>query len=102
MLPEIKITVLRRFHPDEVFGDDYPIEKQDWMGKCYMIEDRQEFTVKDGDMPEGFCSSAWTAIYPHLRMLIFGGDMPGTEPGIAIGACSDGLRPVVFKIERME
>jgi uncharacterized repeat protein (TIGR04076 family) len=93
--------VLRRFHPDEVFGDNYPIEKLDCMGKCYMLEDGQEFTVHEVEMPEGFCSGACTAIYPHIRMLAFGGNMPGTEEGLALGSCNDGLRPVVFKIERV-
>ena len=100
MISDLKITVLRRFHPDEVFGDDYPIEKQEWMGPCYMLDEGDEFIVKEGEMPEGFCSGAWVAIYPHVRMLTMGGNMPGTEEGIALGSCNDGLRPVVFKIER--
>ena len=102
MISDLKITVLRRFHPDEVFGDDYPIEKQEWMGVCHILEDGQEFIVREGDMPEGFCSGAWVAIYPHIRMLTLGGNMPGTKEGIALGSCNDGLRPVVFKIERIK
>ena len=101
MISDLKITVLRRFHPDEVFGDDYPIEKQEWMGACHVLEDGQEFIVKEGEMPEGFCSGAWVAIYSHIRMLTMGGNMPGTKEGIALGSCNDGLRPVVFKIERI-
>ena len=101
MVFDLKITVLRVFHPDEVFGEDYPIEKQDWMGPCYIHEERQEYVVRDSEMPEGFCSGAWVAIYPHVRRLLMGGNMPGTEPGIALGSCNDGLRPVVFKIERL-
>jgi uncharacterized repeat protein (TIGR04076 family) len=96
----LKITVLRRFHPDEVF-EEYPIKKQDWMAQCGWFEDGQEIEVEKLKVPEGFCSGAWTAIYPHLRMLAFGGNMPVTEDGIAIGCCNDGLRPVVFKIERV-
>jgi uncharacterized repeat protein (TIGR04076 family) len=102
MISNLKITVLKRFHPDEVFGDDYPVEKQEWMGACQILEDGQEFIVKEGEMPEGFCSGAWVAIYPHVRMLTMGGNMPGTKKGIALGSCNDGLRPVVFKIERIK
>ena len=101
MIPDLRITVLRVFHPDEVFGDDYPIEKQDWMGPCYMHNKGDEFIVHEGEMPGGFCSGAWVAIYPHVRMLLMGGNMPGTKAGIALGSCNDGLRPVVFKIERV-
>ena len=101
MVSDLKITVLRVFHPDEVFGEDYPIEKKDWMGPCYIHDEGQEYIVRNGEMPAGFCSAAWTAIYPHIRLLVMGGNMPGTEPGIALGSCNDGLRPVVFKIERI-
>ena len=60
MISDLRIIVLMRFHPDEVFGEFYPIEKQDWMGKCYMLEDGQEFITHEMEMPEGFCSGAWT------------------------------------------
>lgn len=71
------------------------------MGPCYIHEKGQEYIVRDGEMPDGFCSGAWVAIYSHIRMLLMGGNMPGTEEEIAIGSCNDGLRPVVFKIERI-
>lgn len=102
MVSGLRISVLRVFEPDEVFGDDYPIEKQDWMGPCYMHNVGQEFIVLLGEKPDGFCSGAWVAIYPHVRLLMMGGNMPGAEKGLALGSCNDGLRPVVFKIERIE
>ncbi len=71
------------------------------MQNHHPLEEGQEFLVHEVEKPEGFCSGAWTAIYPHVRMLAFGGNMPGTEEGIALGACNDGLRPVVFNIERI-
>jgi uncharacterized repeat protein (TIGR04076 family) len=58
MISDLKITVLRRFHPDEVFGDKYPIKKLDWMGNCNILEDGQEFLVHEVGKPEGFCSGA--------------------------------------------
>jgi uncharacterized repeat protein (TIGR04076 family) len=100
MIPDFRITVLRRFHPDEVFGESYPIEKQDWMNKCDMLENGQEFIVHEMEMPEGFCSGAWTTSYPHLRMLAFRGNMSGTEEGLAFVSCNDGLSPVLLKIVR--
>jgi len=101
MVADLRIRVLRVFHPDEVFGDDYPIEKQDWMGPCYMHTVGQEFLLCDGEKPEGFCSGAWVAIYPHIRLLVMVGNMPGAREGFALGSCNDGLRPVVFQIERV-
>jgi uncharacterized repeat protein (TIGR04076 family) len=100
MVHDLKITVLRVFHPDEVYGDNYPIQKQDWMGPCYIHKQGQTYKVHEGEKPENFCSAAWAAIYPHIRLLMMGGNMPGREQGIALGSCNDGLRPVVFKLER--
>jgi len=101
MLPDLKIRVLRVFHPDEVFGENYPVEKQKWFGPCHMLKVGQEFTVRNGEMPAGFCSGAWVAIYPHVRMLLMGGNMPGAKAGITLGSCNDGLRPVIFMVERI-
>lgn len=58
MISDLKITVLKRFHSDEVFGEDYPIKKLDWMGRCHMLGDGQEFTVHEVEMPGEFCSGA--------------------------------------------
>ena len=60
MVPDARaqITVLRVFHPDEVFGNDYPVEKQDCMGPCYIHSKGQDYIVHDGEMPVGFCSGA--------------------------------------------
>ncbi|UCH37510.1 MAG: TIGR04076 family protein [Candidatus Bathyarchaeota archaeon] len=53
-------------------------------------------------MPEGFCTSAWNSIYGSIRTLSFGGNFPWfKENGIAINCCIDGLRPVIFKLERV-
>jgi len=53
-------------------------------------------------MPEGFCTSAWNDIYPSVRVLAFGGNAPWyKEKGVAVECCTDGLRPVIFKLERI-
>ena len=99
---KIKITVLRRFAPSEVFRAS-PVTPVGTLEACGLFRDGQEFVVgMDGRMPEGFCTSAWIAIYPNVRVLSFGGDLPWyLEKGTAISCCTDGLRPVVFKLERI-
>lgn len=99
---KVKITVLRRFKPSEVFRKS-PVTHFGSLEACGTYKDGQEFTVdKDGKMPEGFCTSAWVSIYPSVRLLSFGGDFPWYEEGgVAINCCTDGLRPVVFKLERI-
>ena len=99
---KLKITVLKRQDPAELF-DTLPVAKKDWMVPCGIYEDGQEIIVEENlRMPEGFCASAWQTIYHNIRTLGFGGNLPYfDEKGVAVSCCSDGLRPVIFKIERI-
>lgn len=98
---KLKITVLKRFSPTEVFAKS-PVTHVPRMGACELYKDGQEFIVEDGKMPKGFCTSAWVAIYGNVRLLGFGGNLPWfKEKGVAVNCCIDGLRPVIFKIERI-
>jgi uncharacterized repeat protein (TIGR04076 family) len=99
---KVKISVLRRYDPSEVF-ESLPATPAGPLGICEIFEDGQEFIVdENGEMPEGFCSIAWYSIFLNVRTLAFGGDMPWfKEKGVAINCCIDGLRPVIFKLERI-
>ena len=99
---KLRITVLRRFSPSEVF-EKSPVTPVGALGACGVFRDGQEFIVEEnGRMPEGFCTSAWNAIYPSVRVLSFGGNPPWhREKGVSVDCCTDGLRPVVFKLERI-
>jgi len=99
----LKITVLRRCEPGEVF--DEPQVKGAPTSACGLYEDGQEFYVEeDGLMPEGFCNWAWNDIYNYkvVQTLRFHGNFQWfDEPGVSVNCCTDGLRPVIFKIERV-
>ncbi|MGD2201670.1 MAG: TIGR04076 family protein [Candidatus Bathyarchaeota archaeon] len=99
---KLKITVLKRTDPKDLF-DEYPVAERDWFVPCGVYEDDQEIIVEeDTQMPEGFCQSAWMAIYPTVRTLAFGGNLPYfEEEGVSVSCCTDGMRPVLFKIERI-
>jgi len=99
---KLKITVLRRFSPPEVF-ETLPVTPSSTLEACGIYEDGQEIIVEENlRMPEGFCQSAWQSIYCTIRTLGAGGNLPWyKEEGVAISCCTDGLRPVVFKIERI-
>jgi uncharacterized repeat protein (TIGR04076 family) len=100
-LHKVKITVLKRFKPSEVFEKN-PVRPVSRLGACELYKDGQEFIVEGMKMPEGFCTSAWVSIYGNVRLLGYGGDLPWfKEKGVAVNCCIDGLRPVVFKIERV-
>ena len=101
-LHRVKITVLRRFNPSEVF-DTSPVRSVRPLEACGLYKDGQEFIIgEDLKMPDGFCSGAWHTIYSNVRTLAFGGNLPWyREKGVAVNCCTDGLRPVVFKLERI-
>lgn len=99
----VKVTVLKRMHPREVF-EESPATPVEPLGACDYFKDGQEFVSDGGGMPEGFpCTSAWITLFPAVRTLSFGGNMPWfKEEGLSIMCCPDGLRPVIFKLERMD
>jgi uncharacterized repeat protein (TIGR04076 family) len=102
MPDKLKITVLKRQDPKEIF-DEYPVGERDWFVPCEVYEDGQEFILDELKMPDGFCGSAWQTIYPNVRTLSFGGNLPYfEEEGVSVTCCADGMRPVIFKIERIE
>jgi len=97
----LKITVLKRFAPEEIF--DEPPVKGKLPPACDIYKDGQVFYVEgNGDMPEGFCTWAWDDITKDVETLRFHGNFQWfEEPGVSVNCCTDGLRPVVFKIERV-
>jgi len=98
---KLKITVLKRQDPKAIF-DKYPVTERDWFVPCDTYREGQEFILESFTMPEGFCPSAWQTIYPSVRTIWFGGNLPYfKEKGVAVSCCSDGMRPVIFKIERL-
>jgi uncharacterized repeat protein (TIGR04076 family) len=98
---KVRITVLKRFGPSEVLSQS-PVTPVASMGSCELLNDGQEFIVEDLKMPKGFCTSAWVSIYGNVRLLGFGGNLPWfKEKGVAVNCCIDGLRPVIFKLERI-
>lgn len=53
-------------------------------------------------MPEGFCSWAWADIQRDVLVVMSGGSISWfNRKNMSIVCCTDALRPVVFKIERI-
>jgi uncharacterized repeat protein (TIGR04076 family) len=106
MKHKCKITVLRR----EFFQDlakEYLANPA--AGKCNLFDDGQEFILEQGDffhlMDGKFCSEAWDAISRYVYAALQGGSiMRGwtKDEKVMISCCSDGVRPVIFKIERID
>lgn len=100
-MTNIKITVLKVFTPEDVFGEKLVRPDGKIVEPCHLKEG-QEFISENFRMPEGFCGWAWQDFRKDLYLLYFGGDLPDTPKGVVYLACSDGKRPVCFKLERLE
>lgn len=102
-MTKIKITVIKRFSPQDVFGHEYKTPTGKKVEKCSVFEEGQEWISENGEMPEDFCGWAWTDLARSMHGLQFGGNYTGwAEDGTIFNACSDGVRPVCFKLERIE
>ena len=105
-LHRVKITVLKKIDPSIIFNGDVPYRPNTdrLYTICDALEEGDEFFVGfDREMPRGFCASAWKSISNSLSVIQWGGDYyPNLPEGVAITCCSDGLRPVSFKLERVE
>ncbi len=99
----LKITVLQKLSAKEVYGHPLPEVAEDVTPYCDRLEVGQEFRVDEsGAMPAAFCTWAWHDIYPAVTGLRFGGTYPWIrKEGLIYSCCSDGARPVFFKIERL-
>ena len=101
-----KITVLRReLHTD--LKEEYL--KDPNSGKCPLFTEGQEFIVDDRsywNMMDGkFCSYAWDAISKFVYAALQGGSILHgwtKDDKVMIACCNDGVRPVIFKLERID
>lgn len=101
-MSKIRITVVKCFSPEDVFGHGYKTPNGTEVKKC-SFDEGQEWISENGEMPESFCSWAWTDLARSIHVLRFGGNFSTwAEEGVMYNACSDGVRPVSFKLERIE
>ena len=102
-MAKCKITVLRR-----MFNEDLANEYcQEEAAPCPVFNEGQEFIYDhqgEGNKPGNFCEWAWNDIYKTVITLAskgtFGYWMKDDKS--IIQCCTDGIRPVVFKVERID
>lgn len=100
---KVRITVLKKgFEPElaKVYGVA-------GISECPCMREGQIFDCVLHRMPKGFCEEAWKCMQHYAYGLYHGSDLPFghdwmREPGVVIATCNDGLRPVTFKLERVE
>jgi len=98
---KVSITVVKKTFNQEL-ADAYT-EGEPWKpeGCCHAFEIGHEW-ITDGHMPDGFSDAAWTDIQKYVMVLARGGNMDGCKPGVFVTCCTDGFRPVFYKVERIE
>lgn len=88
-----KITVLKKTLNQEWSRE---FKKKD-SKMCGVFNEGQEFILDDvWSVPEGFCSWAWA----DMRTLIH--KVNDGAMNVFVSCCTDGFRPVYFKIEKVE
>jgi uncharacterized repeat protein (TIGR04076 family) len=97
MMYDVKITVMKKlFHKDLI--DKYAKNPKKW-DLCEKFKEGDEFSVskdKPWEIPKYFCGWAWA----DIQKMVFGIARGG--PTHFITCCTDGYRPVIFKIERID
>ena len=101
---KVKMTVLRR----EYFQDLADAELKDpHIGKCDKFYEGQEFIIGIQDywdmLDKKFCSEAWQAVHKYIYTALQGGTPMGDwakDENTIVLSCIDGVRPVIFKVER--
>jgi uncharacterized repeat protein (TIGR04076 family) len=88
-----KITVLYTAFNEDLYKQ-YPYGVASACGR--LVEGQVFITENRWDPPEGFCHWAWSDLRPMIHSIHAGHSAP------MISCCTDGLRPVTFKLERIE
>ena len=103
-MTKCKITVLKRTLNNEL-AEEYCNDK---VGQCPHLEDGQVFICENMEKPEGLCDWAWHDINSVVVAFAAGGDFAGDifdgwmkDRNTMITCCTDGIRPVIFKVERI-
>ena len=92
----IKITVTKKlFHKDLV--EEYAANPASW-SPCTHFEVGDIFITdknRPWDIPAGFCAWAWA----DIQKIVYGMARGGQD--VFVTCCTDGYRPVIFKLEKI-
>ena len=96
-MPVCKITAFKTMPNQDLVDENHQIGQI----LCPHFSAGQEFIVDT--RPESFCDWAWSDIHKAYTALMNGESYPGaSDENIIIARCRDIIRPVFFKLERIE
>ena len=101
-MKKVQITVLRKmFYSD--LAESYLTDGKE-TGACPLLNEGEVYTYSgQAIMPKGFCQWAWIDIYRSVMALSSGATFApwNNKDNMQIYCCTDGIRPVIFKIEAL-
>ncbi len=101
---KVRITVVKKtFNEDliEAYTEGCAFKLDGKQNCCHALKIGQSFETT-GHAPEGLPDWAWCDMQKYVMTLARGGNFLGCKPGIFITCCTDGFRPVFYKLERIE
>lgn len=103
-MSKCKITVIKKI----INSDLAKAYCQNEVSTCPCFTEGQEF-VTEIEKPSNFCDWAWTDILKFVTVLLAGGNFSKDifedwmqDENTMITCCTDGIRPVVFKLEKID
>lgn len=100
MADKVKITVLRKLLLDDIVTE---YAGKSTISACGKFEEGDTFITDGRKVPEGFCTWAWADIFKDIIFVRNNMDCIGTiDKKSQIASCTDGFRPVIFRIEPYE
>ena len=101
MFHPCKVTVMKRTCDMELV--QAYVKEPEKFSICNQVKDGQEFIVHNPYvMPDGLCPHAWADIRSQILVIATGGRFALLkEENMAIAACTDPFRPVVFTVEKI-
>lgn len=102
MFHKCKVTVIKRECKMELVSSY--VKSPENFTACNIIKDNQEFIISNPyEMPEGICPHAWADIRPKILAIASGGTFSFLkETNMAVAACTDLFRPVIFEIKKID
>ena len=99
---KVKLTIVKTFEPKDILGHEFIRDDGRPIVPCGYKVGEEYIVDETGNMPEGFCHHAWYGLYKNVNILRNGGNFEGwTGKDMIYTACPDGIRPVIFKVERI-